>query len=165
MLPAPHNLFRFDSSWLNCFGAFSADVMSRLTNATYAHAFPLAIPSRSTLTPGHLCTPSPWPRPIPSMLPPPCTVSLASLPSLLHGEHRRQRDGRRRDSSFCETTMQHALGESLVGLKLLPWKQGRLEEVVEVVVLSVVVNWFPCNCHVLSWICTFFCLTFISTGL
>ena len=36
--------------------------------------------------------------------------------------------------------MQHALGESLVGLKLLPWKQGRLEEVVEVVVLSVVVN-------------------------
>jgi len=32
------------------------------------------------------------------------------------------------------------LGESLVGLKMLPWKQGRFEEAVEVAMLSVNVN-------------------------
>ena len=56
------------------------------------------------------------------------------------GEHRGQCDGRiwRKISSFHETTIQC---ESLVGLKLLPWKQGRFEEAVEVAILSTDMSW------------------------
>ena len=137
------SVFSFNSSGLKCFGAFSANVMNRLTSNKLCTRIPTCI----TLS-FHTHT---WPTSTPPLLTSFHTQlhshTLSCLPRShvsYTGEHRGQCDGRiwRKISSFHETTIQC---ESLVGLKLLPWKQGRFEEAVEVAILPTDMSWVGCT--------------------